>query len=79
MSFFQRNQSRQQGPMNVQDALSRLQRDPAAAFQEAGIEMPENLMGNPEAMVMHMIQSGQAGGPILQKIMPAIRQLTGRK
>ena len=65
-------------PQNFQDALSRLQRDPKAAITEAHVSIPQEKMGDPQAMVMHLIQSGQVGGPALQRIMPMIQRLTGK-
>ncbi len=80
MGYFQSNtQMTRQKPMSAQEALQKLQRDPRAALREAGVNVPENMMGNPEAITMHLIQTGQIGGPILQKIMPAIQQLMGKK
>ena len=76
MSLFDRVNG---GPqMNMQDQLRQLQSDPMGMAQKAGYNIPQNLAGNPQAMVQHLIQSGQVGGPMLQKIMPMIRQLGGR-
>lgn len=61
-----------------QDALKQLQSDPKGMAQRAGYNIPDNLVGNPQAMVQHLIQTGQVGGPALQRIMPMIRQLTGK-
>lgn len=65
-------------PTNAQDALRRLQQDPRAALSQAGLKVPDNLMGNPQAIVQHLIQSGQVGGPALQQVLPMIRKLTGK-
>lgn len=65
-------------PQNFQDALSRLQKDPQAAIREAGVNIPKEVMGNPQAMVMHLIQSGQAGGPAMRLVAPMIQRLTGK-
>ena len=55
--------------------LKELQADPRAAAQKKGWNIPDNLMGDPRAMVMHLIQTGQVGGPLLQQILPMIRQM----
>ena len=73
MSLFDRiGQSNQQ--MNMQQ----LQQDPVGMAQKAGFNIPQNLAGNPQAMVQHLINSGQIGGPKLQQAMQMIRQLTGK-
>ena len=63
---------------NMQDMLQKLQSDPREFIRQAGMNVPEEIMGDPQAMVMHLIRTNQVGGPILQRIMPMIRQL-GRK
>ena len=74
MSIFDRMS--QQGTMQGQ--LQQLKQNPAAMLKQAGLNIPDNLAGNPQAMVMHLIQSGQVGGPALQRVMPMIRQLGGK-
>jgi hypothetical protein len=76
MSLFDRVNG---GPqMNMQDQLRQLQSDPMGMAQKAGYNIPQNLAGNPQAMVQHLIQSGQVGGPMLQKIMPMMQRLMGK-
>ena len=55
--------------------MQQLQRDPVGMAKQAGYQIPENLAGNPQAMVMHLIQSGQVSNPMLQKIMPMIQRM----
>jgi len=62
------------GQMNMQQ----LQQDPIGMAQKAGYNIPQNLAGNPQAMVQHLINSGQIGGPKLQQAMQMIRQMTGK-
>ena len=57
--------------MDVMEIVKNLQ-------QQAKVTIPNELMGNPQAMVMHLIQSGQVGGAAVQRVMPMIRQLTGK-
>lgn len=73
MSIYDRLQ-----PQSMQDAMRQLQNDPRGMAQRAGYNIPDNLMGNPQAMVQHLIQSGQVSNPMLQRIMPMIRQMTGK-
>lgn len=58
--------------------LQQIQRDPIGMAKNAGYNIPQNLAGNPQAMVQHLIQTGQIGGPKLQQAMQMIRQLTGK-
>lgn len=64
---------------NMQEMLQKLQSDPREFFKNAGVNVPEELMNNPQAIVMHLIRTNQVGGPALQRIMPMINQMnTGR-
>ena len=63
---------------NMQEALRQLQSNPAEFFRKAGMEMPQGIMNDPQAMVMHLINSGKVSNPVLQMIMPMIRQMGGR-
>lgn len=63
---------------NREEMLRQIQSDPMGAAKKAGFNVPEEISGDPKAMVMHLINSGQVGGPMLQRIMPMIRQLTGK-
>ena len=74
MSIFDRMS--QQGTMQGQ--LQQLKQNPAAMLKQAGLNIPDNLAGNPQAMVMHLIQTGQVGGPALQRVMPMIRKMGGQ-
>lgn len=72
MSLFDKVNGQPQ--MTVQD----IQKDPIGMAQKVGYQIPQNLAGNPQAMVQHLIQTGQVGGPALQRVMPLIRQMTGK-
>ena len=58
---------------NVQDALRKLQSNPKEFLQKAGVNVPDEMMNDPQAMVMHLIQTGQVSNPMLQRIMPMIQ------
>lgn len=64
--------------IKMQQMMQQMMRDPRGAIQQAGRQIPEEMMGDPQQMVMHLINSGQVSGPALQRIMPMIRQLGGR-
>ena len=72
MSLFDKLNGQPQ--MNMQQ----LQNDPVGMAKQAGYNIPQNLAGNPQAMVQHLIQTGQVSNPMLQKIMPMIQRLGGK-
>lgn len=60
---------------NMDLQLQQLRNNPQQFVKQAGWDIPQELMGNPQAMVMHLIQTGQVGGPAMQRILPMIRQM----
>ena len=64
--------------MNMQEALRQIQSNPAEFFKQAGVNVPAEIMNNPQAVVMHLINTNQVGGQALQRIMPMIQQMKGR-
>ena len=62
-------------PNQMVGQLQKLQNDPKSFLQQVGVNVPDELMNNPQAMVMHLIQTGQVGGPAVQRIMPMIRMM----
>lgn len=71
--------SGQAGPYSMQEALSQLQSNPAEFIRQAGYNVPNELANNPQAAAMHIIQSGQAKGPVMQRIQPMLNMLMGRR
>ena len=65
--------------MSMQEAMAQLRSDPAGMVRRAGYNVPDELLNNPQATVMHLIQSGQVGGPAMQRIQPLMQMLTGRR
>lgn len=61
-----------------QPNLQQIQQDPIGMAKQAGYNIPPNLAGNPQAMVQHLIQTGQIGGPMMQRIMPMMQKLMGK-
>ena len=64
-------------PNQMQEKLKKLQENPREFIQKAGMNVPEEMMGDPKAMVQHLIMTGQVSNPVLQQIMPMIRQMGG--
>ena len=62
-------------PNHMQQQLRELQNNPAEFVRKAGVNIPEEMMGDPQAMVMHLIQSGQVSNPVMQRVLPMIRQM----
>lgn len=65
--------------MTMQDAMKQLQANPAQMIKQAGFNVPDEYANNPQQAVMHMIQSGQVGGPMMQRIRPMLNMLMGRR
>ena len=60
---------------NMELQLQQLRNNPQQFVQQAGWNIPTEIMGDPQKMVMHLIQTGQVGGPAVQRILPMIRQM----
>lgn len=61
------------------DMMSQLRANPAQMIRNAGYNVPDEIIGNPQATVMHLIQSGQVGGAAMQRIQPMLNMLMGRR
>lgn len=89
MGFFDRptasptGQRGQMSEQEMQQAFLRdtqgLKNDPAAYIKRAGVDIPENLRGDPRAMAMHLIQSGQVPQQRLRLVQPLIDRMMGRR
>ena len=62
---------------NMQQQLQQMRQNPQQFIKQAGWNIPQEMMGNPQQMVMHLIQTGQVGGKGMQQILPMIQQLKG--
>ena len=63
---------------NMQEQLRKLQSDPREFLTRAGMNVPDEILNDPQAIVMHLIKTGQVSGPVMQRVMPMIRQLGGK-
>lgn len=68
----------QQG-YSMQQAMSELQANPAQMIKQAGYNVPDEIANNPQASVMHLIQTGQIKSPMMQRIQPMLNMLMGRR
>ena len=51
--------------VNMQDALRQLRSNPAQLIRKAGYSVPDSIVNNPQAAVMHILQSGQVRSPVM--------------
>ena len=60
------------GMMNVfgnqREQIEQIRQDPLGMAQKAGFNIPQEISGDPRAMVMHLINSGQISNPMMQRI-----------
>ena len=77
MSIF--NNLGKQQPVSMQQAMTELRSHPADIIKQAGFNVPANLMGNPQATVMHLMQTGQIRSPMMQRIQPMLNLLMGKR
>ena len=63
---------------NMELQLQQLRNNPQQFIKQAGWQIPQEMVGNPQQMVMHLINTGQVGGPALQRVLPMIRQMNVR-
>ena len=64
--------------MNQDEMLRQLRSDPVGMAKQKGFNIPDELSNDPKAMVMHLMQTNQISSPMLQRIMPMIRMMTGK-
>ena len=60
--------------MDYNEQMRKLMEDPQAMAKQSGYNIPEEIR-DPQAMVMHLLQTGQIGGPMIQKIMPMLQRM----
>ena len=77
LSFFLHFYQKEGELMNMQEALRQLQNNPAEFFRQAGVNMPQEIINDPQKMVMHLINSGKVSNPVLQMVMPMIKRMGG--
>ena len=74
MSLFDMMNHGQRPQITMQDVKN----DPVGVGRGKGYNIPDSVGRDPEAIAMHLIQTGQVGGPLLQKVMPMIQRMTGK-
>lgn len=56
-----------------------LRKDPSGYVDRAGMTVPASIMGNYQAMAMHLIQSGQVPQSRIKMVQPLIDRMMGRR
>jgi hypothetical protein len=64
-----------QSGVTFQDALKQVTENPAECFRAAGMNVPKEIIGDQQKAVMHLIRTGQAGGPAMRIIMPILNRM----
>ena len=64
-----------QSGITIQDALRQVNEHPEECFRAAGFKVPKEIMGDQQKTVMHLIQSGQVGGPVMRMIAPILGRM----
>ena len=64
-----------QRPVDFNTAMGQLHADPAGVLKQAGFNVPQEYIGNSQQTVMHLIRSGQVGGPMMRMIGPILNRL----
>lgn len=59
--------------MNL-DQINQIRQDPIGAAKQSGYNIPENLAGDPQAMVNHLLQTGQITNQKMQWIMQMVQR-----
>ena len=78
MSFFdslgKKSGGSGQSGVTFQDALRQVNEHPEECFRAAGFNVPKEIMGDQQKTVMHLIRSGQVGGPMMRMIAPLLNR-----
>ena len=61
-----------------EEQLQQIKTNPIQMGKDKGYNIPENLANDPQAMVQHLIMTGQVSNPLLQRIMPLIQRMQGK-
>ena len=61
--------------MDLNTLMGQLQANPAEAIRNAGYNVPDDFAGDPQATVMHLLRTGQIGGPMMQRIAPMLQRM----
>lgn len=63
-----------QSGITFQDALKQVNEHPEECYRAAGFNVPKEIMGDNQKTVMHLIRTGQVGGPMMKMIGPILNR-----
>lgn len=63
------------GVPTFDQAMRDLRAHPAELIKQAGYDVPPEIAGDPRQAALHIIRSGQASNPVLQRIQPLMQRL----
>lgn len=76
MEGLQRGAGKKNGSgVTFQDALRQVNENPEECFRAAGVKVPKEIMGDQQKTVMHLIRTGQVGGPAMRMIAPILARM----
>ena len=64
-----------QGGVTFQDALKQVTDNPAECFRAARVNVPNEIMHDQQKTVMHLIRTGQVGGPAMRIVAPILARM----
>ena len=64
-----------QGGITFQDALRQVNENPEECFRAAGVNVPKEIMNDQQKTVMHLIRTGQVGGPAMRIVGPILARM----
>lgn len=63
------------GQPNMMQLFSAFQQNPLQAMRSVGLNVPDNAASNPQAILNHLLQTGQVPNRALAQITPFIQRL----
>ena len=61
--------------VTFQDALKEVNEHPEECYRAAGFNVPKEIMGDQQKTVMHLIRTGQVGGPAMRMVAPILAKM----
>ena len=67
------------GPVNPMQILSQLRSNPVQMLSKAGYNIPENISGNPQAIVQHLLNTNQITQQRLNQSQMMANRMMGKR
>ena len=61
-----------QSGITFEEALRQVNENPEECYRAAGFNVPKEIANDQQKTVMHLIRSGQVGGPMMRMIAPIL-------